>query len=102
LGFGDLLKRILGSSDATPPDVQKLPASSEAALASSLSRLSVGEQGWITFTDAVRLFSTADPNYAFGEMDDEGKRRLVEFTTKSRCDPQFMPMQGRVYFTRRA
>ena len=102
MGLGDLLKRILKSSDATPADVQRLPASSEAALASSLNRLSVGERGWIMIADAARLFSTADPDYAFGEMDDEGKHRLAEFAAKSRGDPQFMPTQGRVYFTRKA
>ena len=52
--------------------------------------------------DAARLFSTADPDYAFGEMDDEGKHRLVEFAARSRSDPQFIPTQGRVYFTRKA
>jgi len=75
---------------------------SESALASSLQRLPAGERGWITLAEAARLFSAAEPAYAFGEMDDAGKLRLEQFSAEHRCSPQFMPVEGRVYFTRNA
>ena len=52
--------------------------------------------------DAWRLFSSVDEEYAFGEMDDNGKRQLDQFTADMthRCTVDFMPREGRVYFTR--
>jgi len=47
-------------------------------------------------------FSAAELAYAFGEMDDAGKLRLEQFSAEHRCSPQFMPVEGRVYFTRNA
>jgi hypothetical protein len=92
MGVGDLLRKIFSPADATPPDVPRLSGASESAPA--------GERGWITFAEAARLFSGKEPQYAFGEMDDAGKLRLEQFSTQHRCSPQFMPTEGRVYFTR--
>jgi hypothetical protein len=60
------------------------------------------ERGWISLSEAAHLFSTMVPEYAFGEMDEEGKRRIAEFAAACRCEVQFMPAEGRVYFRRRS
>ena len=100
MGVGDLLRKIFTPANAVPPDAPRLSGASESALGSSLQSLPAGERGWITLAEAARLFSSEDPRYAFGEMDDAGKLRLREFSTQHRCSPQFMPTEGRVYFTR--
>jgi hypothetical protein len=102
MGLGDILKKFFGAANAAPPVAPQLSATSESALASSLQRLLAGERGWITLAEAARLFSAAEPGYAFGEMDDDGKLRLEQFSAEHRCSPQFMPVEGRVYFTRNA
>jgi len=100
MGVGDLLRKIFNPANAAPPDAPRLSGASESALGSSLRSLPAGERGWITFAEAARLFSREQPQYAFGEMDDAGKDRLAQFSTQHRCSPQFMPAEGRVYFTR--
>jgi hypothetical protein len=102
MGLRDLLKRIFGSANATPPDAPKLSVTSESALGSSLQSLRAGERGWITLAEAARLFSTEGSQYAFGELDEKGKARLAQFASQYRCTPNFMPTEGRVYFTRDA
>ena len=47
----------------------------------------------IALYKAIRLFSNEAPDYAFGEMDDEGKRRLAEFASEFKCEVQFMPQK---------
>jgi hypothetical protein len=79
-----------------------LPATSERALSSSLQNLPLRERGWIRLSEAAHLFSPEEPDYAFGDMDDEGKRALAEFGADCRCEYQFMPTEGRVYFRRRS
>ena len=102
MGVGDLLRKIFSPANAVPPDAPRLSGASESALGSSLQSLPAGERGWITLAEAARLFSSDDPQYAFGEMDDAGKERLAQCSTQHRCSPQFMPSEGRVYFTRNA
>ena len=94
------LRNLFSFQGATPADVRKVPSASESELLSSLLNLPAGERAWITLTEAAHLFSNADPQYAFGELDDPGKRHLREFAEKCRCDVQFMPVEGRVYFAR--
>src|SRR5262245_53362944 len=96
----DWLRKMFGSAGATPADVRGLPGVSEAGLASALRGLPRGERGWIALSEAAHLFSTEPPEYAFGEMDDEGKRRLAHFASECGSDLQFMPTEGRVYFRR--
>ena len=76
----------------------------ELALSASLRTLDVGERGWITLSEARALFSTMDDQYAFGEMDEQGKASLAAFAAQSehRSTVDFMPTEGRVYFTRKA
>jgi hypothetical protein len=51
-------------------------------------------------SEATRLFSNQQSEYAFGEMDEEGKLRISEFASECGCDYQFMPTEGRVYFVK--
>jgi hypothetical protein len=58
--------------------------------------------GWITSTEAKSLFSPAEDQYAFGEMDEVGKQNIASFAARvgGGCLFQFMPVEGRVYFLR--
>ena len=98
------IKSLLGSGARDPPDARRLNATTEAALSASLGALPVGERGWIPLTDARSLFSHMDDQYAFGEMDEEGKAEIASFAAhiEHRSDFDFMPVEGRVYFTRKA
>jgi hypothetical protein len=88
----------------TPPDARKLNAFNEGTLSASIKALSVGKRGWITLSEARALFSNMDEQYAFGEMDEAGKRRFADFAAESahRCTFDIMPAEGRVYFARKA
>ena len=98
------IKSLLGSGARGPPDARRLNAGTEAALSASLGALPVGERGWIPLSDARSLFSHMDDQYAFGEMDEEGKAEIASFAAQitHRSDFDFMPVEGRVYFTRKA
>jgi hypothetical protein len=102
MAIGNWLNRMFGAPGATPADLRKLRAASESTLAASVRGLPAGERGWITLAEAAHLFSTADEQYAFGEMDDAGNARLADFAARCRCLPEFMPTEGRVYFRREA
>jgi len=55
--------------------------------------------------EAASLFSPVeDRQFAFGELDDEGKRGLAEFAARigHRSSFEFMPAEKRLYFTRKA
>ena len=102
MGLFEQLRSTFSRGTTNPPDVRRLNASSESALAASVQSLPVGEKGWIALRDAWHLFSAVDEEYAFGEMDEDGRRRLEEFAVNpmhhSAID--LMPVEGRVYFTR--
>jgi len=104
MGLLDAIKWLFTPGSTWGPKPARLDGSSEEALARSLQQLLAGERGWITFAEARRLFSTMDDDYAFGEMDDEGKRNLASFTgdPAHRCDVDLMPTEGRVYFVRKS
>jgi hypothetical protein len=102
MGLRDLLKKIFGSGNATPPDATRLSGTSENSLGSSLQSLPAGERGWITLAEAARLFSNEESQYAFGDYDEVGKSRLAQFASQYRCAPIFMPTEGRLYFVRKA
>jgi hypothetical protein len=103
LGLLHKIKALFGAGNSTPPDARRLSASSENQLSDSLQALPTGEKGWISLRDAWHLFSQVNENDAFGEMDAAGKRRLDEFAAYSthRSEVDFMPVEGRVYFTRK-
>ena len=62
------------------------------------------EPGWITMKEARTLFSSNDDEYAFGEMVEVAKRNLATFRAEAApgCLFEFMPVEDRVYFMRRA
>ena len=95
------LKSFFYAKSVMPSDVLKLAASTETELSASLRRLLEGERGWITFADARRLFAQMDDQYAFGEMDEKGKNSLLGFAEEHRSVVDMMPVEGRIYFTRR-
>jgi hypothetical protein len=68
-----LIGKLFGTGD-NPPDAAKLDGTTEASFARSLSALPTGERGWITFAEARTLFSTERAEYAFGELDQDGKK----------------------------
>jgi hypothetical protein len=60
--------------------------------------------GWITSAEAKSLFSPAEDQYAFGEMDEAGKQNIASFAVAvgGGCLFEFMPVENRVYFLRNA
>ena len=78
----------------------KLDGTTEAALVRSLSALPPDERGWITFPEAGALFSTKGAQYAFGEMDKDGRRNIESFAAQYGCIINFMPNENRIYFVR--
>jgi hypothetical protein len=99
VGLMGLIGWIFGADAAAPPDAVKLDGTTEATLVRSLSALPLDERGWITFAEARILFSTKDAQYAFGETDQEGRRNIDSFAAQHRSVINFMPVEGRVYFS---
>jgi hypothetical protein len=102
MGIWKTIKAAFGT--AVPPDARRLNAVDVFALSASLGALLDGERGWITLSEARDLFSTMDDQYAFGEMDEQGRASLAAFAAQSehRSTVDLMPAEGRVYFTRKA
>jgi hypothetical protein len=94
-----LIRKLFGTGDS-PPDATKLDGTIEAALARSLSVLPPDERGWITFAEARKLFSTERAEYAFGELDQDGKKNIEAFAAQNKSTINFMPVEERVYFVR--
>jgi hypothetical protein len=104
VGWWETIKSFFSSwAAAVPADVPHLTATSEMALSASLRGLLDGERGCITFSEARHLFSPMDDQYAFGEMDETGRFNLAEFAAQAehRATFQIMPVEGRIYFTRK-
>jgi hypothetical protein len=85
-----------GRSVVAPPP-RRLDGRSKTLLAASIKMLPDDEPGWITSREAKSLFSPMDDQYAFGEMDEVGKKILASFGLF-----EFMPVEDRVYFIRKA
>jgi hypothetical protein len=96
------LKSLFASGPVEPPSARKLSAGNEAALAASIEGLRPGERAWIPFEEGRALFSAMDDQYAFGELDEPGKINLGAFAAAHRVEFDFRPIEGRIYFTRRA
>jgi hypothetical protein len=75
---------LFGADAAAPPDATKLDGANEATLARTLSALPPDERGWITFAEARILFSTKGAEYAFGETDKDGRKKIESFAAQ-RC-----------------
>ena len=93
--------KLFGAGVAAPPDAVKLDGTSEAALGRSLSALPAGVRGWITFGEARASFSTKDAEFAFGEMDDDGRKAIESFAARHKSVISFMPVEARVYFLKK-
>src|SRR5260221_2752606 len=104
MGIWKTTKAAFAPGISVPPDARRLSAVDELALSASLRALRVGERGWITLSEARALFSPMADQYAFGEMDEVGKTSLAAFAAESdhRSAFDLMPIEGRVYFTRKA
>ena len=57
-------------------------------------------RGWITFAEASMLFSNKGAEYAFGETDQAGRKKIESFARRHWSFINFMPVEGRVYFVR--
>lgn len=102
MGILDRLKSAFGTQPGEPRSPPRLGAASEGVLAASLQRLPPQERAWITLQEARQLFSAADDQYAFGELDEQGKMSISDFAARSGASFDIMPIEGRVYFTRRS
>jgi hypothetical protein len=98
------LRKMIGTSPTeteAATDIH-LKASTEAALSRALRKLSPGQEGWITFSEAGHLFS-ADDNNPLSETDIEGQLALGRFAAdwRHRSAPRRDSDKRRIYFTRR-
>src|SRR5262249_43188242 len=100
VGIMSLIRKLFGAAATAPPDATKLDATTEATLARSFSALPPDEWGWITFAEAASLFSAERAEYAFGELDQDGREKIETFAAQHRAVINFMPVEGRVYFAR--
>ncbi len=98
----DQLKSLFSGGPVRTPSPRRLDGRSKALLTASIQMLPFEEPGWITMKEASALFSPKDDAYAFGEMDEVGKRNLATFRDATPgCLFEFMPVEGRVYFMRK-
>jgi len=95
-----LIGWLFGADAAAPPDAAKLDGTTEATLARSLAALPPSERGWITFIEAASLFSAERAEYAFGELDQDGRKAIEAFAAEHRVAIDFMPLERRLYFTK--
>src|SRR5262249_4186185 len=104
MGIWKTIKAAFATGISTPPDARRLSAVDELALSASLRDLPVGERAWITLSEARALFSPLDERSAFGEMDEVVKMSPAAFEAGSdhRSAFDIMPVEGRIYFTRKA
>ena len=80
---------------------RRLDAGSKAALATAINQLPPQNRGWITLEEAGGLFSKMPSQYAFGDMDDDGKQNLERFARDVAREFEFWPNENRLYFTAR-
>jgi hypothetical protein len=86
---------LFGADAPAPPDATKLDGTTEAKLVRSLSALPPAERGWITFAEARTLFSAKGAQYAFGEMDPDGRTSIESFAVQHWSVINFMPVEER-------
>ena len=79
---------------------RRLDGRSKVLLDASFRMLPRGERGWIAIKEAAVLFSPKADEYAFGELDEEGKSNLAAFAAQASMRFAFMPAEGRLYFIR--
>jgi hypothetical protein len=104
MSLSDWWKSLLLQGSPSAPSAQRLDGRSKTLLAASIQTLPYETPGWITNSEAKQLFSSMDDDYAFGEIDETGKSNIADFAAHvtPRCSFEFMPVEGRVYFIRKA
>jgi hypothetical protein len=104
MSLWDRWKSLLLQGSPSAPSARRLDGRSKTLLAASIKALPYETPGWITNEEAKQLFSSMDYDYAFGEMDEVGKGNIGDFAANvtPRCSFEFMPVEGRVYFMRKA
>jgi len=98
VGLMDQFKSFFQRSDE-PLATRRLDGRSKELLAASIKMIPYEECGWITIQEAAALFSAADDEYAFREMDG-GSRNLASFVAEEAYHCRFGFIGGRLYFTR--
>jgi hypothetical protein len=98
--IGRVLNWALDVRGATPRSPPELDASSISALSAAIRRMQPQERGWVTLSAGQRLFSPMENQYAFGEMDDEGRVKIAAFANRAAANYSIMPVEGRIYFIR--
>jgi hypothetical protein len=95
---------LFPGSSAVVPSPRRLDGRSKTLLAASIKMLPYDEPAWITSKEAKFLFSPMGEQYAFGEIDEVGKQNLASFASGmgDGCLFEFMPVEDRVYFIRKA
>jgi hypothetical protein len=94
----DQLKSLFHRSHE-PSATRRLDGRSKELLAASIKMIPYEECGWITIQEAAVLFSPADDEYAFREMD-AGPRNLASFVAEETRRCRFAFREGRLYFMR--
>ena len=104
MSLWDRWKSLLLQGSPSAPSARRLDGRSKTLLAASIKALPYETPAWITNKEAKQLFSSMDDEYAFGEMDEVGKGNIADFAAHvtPRCSFEFMPVEGRVYFIRKA
>ena len=104
MSLWDWWKSLLLQGSPSAASTRRLDGRSKALLAASIKALPYETPGWITNKEAKQLFSSMDDEYAFGEMDEVGKANIAGFAAHvtPHCSFEFMPVEGRVYFLRKA
>jgi hypothetical protein len=95
---------LFSQGSPAAPSTRRLDGRSKTLLAASIKALPHETPGWITNKEAKQLFSSMADEYAFGEMDEVGKSNIADFAAQVTpgCSFEFMPVEGRVYFIRKA
>jgi hypothetical protein len=93
-----LIRWLFGAHAAAPPDAMALDGTTGATLVAPCRHCHRTSENWITFAEARILFSTKGAQYAFGEMDQDGRKNIETFAAQERSVINFMPAEGRVYF----
>jgi hypothetical protein len=100
MGLSTFLKSMFRSVTIDSSTTRQLDGRSKTLFAASIKMLPRETPGWITLKDAAILFSAAQPEYAFGDSDEQGKADLASFAATAGCRYEFMPVEGRLYFFR--
>jgi hypothetical protein len=78
MSWGSWWKSLFRQHSIVVPTPRRLDGRSKKLLEHSIKMLPYDEPGWITSKEAKSLFSPVEDQYAFGEMDEVGKRNISQ------------------------